>query len=70
MPNTIGRNSTAITGSVRTRRFERPAQDDAPHAAGQVLHHQQRHAAEDHAHPERVGDQIRLEEAMRARSPT
>ena len=48
------------------RRFERPPQHDAPHAAGQVLHHQQREAAEHHAHPEGVGHQVRLEEALGA----
>ena len=49
------------------RRLERPAQHDAPDAAGEVLHHQQREAAEDHAHPERVGDQVRLEKTIGAR---
>ena len=46
------------------RGFERPADHHAPRAARQVLHHQQRHAAEHDAHPERVGDEVRLVEAI------
>ena len=37
----IGRNSTVISGSVRSRRFEDAAPDDgAPGPAGHVLDHQ------------------------------
>ena len=48
------------------RRFERPPQHNAPRAAGEVLHHQQRQAAKSHAGPEGVGDQVSLEKALGA----
>ena len=67
MPNTIGRNSTAMTGSVRTAASSGAPDHEAPGAARQVLHHQQRQAAEHHAHPEGVRHEIRLEEALGAR---
>ena len=44
MPKAIGRNSSAISGSVRVAASSDAADRDAPGAAGQVLDHQQRRA--------------------------
>ena len=43
------------------RRADRPPQHHAPGAAGQLVHHAQREAAERHAQAEHVSHQIRLE---------
>ena len=47
-------------------RLEDAADDHAPGAAAQVLHHQQREAAECHARPVHPGDEVGLVEAIEA----
>ena len=42
----IGRNSTNISGSHLLAALQDPADDQSPQTAGQILHHQQREAAE------------------------
>ena len=65
MPKTIGRNSSVSTGRTRDRRADRPANDDAPGAARQLMHHRQRQRAERQPEHEHVGHQVRLEELRR-----
>jgi hypothetical protein len=65
-----GQDRQAEDGHHRQRaggRFEDAPDDDAPGAAAQVMHHQQRQAAEADAGPVDPGHQIRFVEAIGAR---
>ena len=51
-PEKTGTNSSAISGSVATRRFQETPDRETPAAAGEVMDHQHAQAAERQAHPE------------------
>ena len=66
----MGRNNTNIIGSTlapasRKRRITSPHK-----SARQVLHHQQRQAAQAQAGPEHVGDQISAQEGVELKEAT
>ena len=48
------------------RRFQHPPDAQGRKAAGEVLHHQQRHAAQRQAEAEHVGDEIAAQEILHA----